>query len=213
MGFLDVLGFRSHKTDPFFVSFAAQGDVVRRATASLHRLHDPTASATEVARLVQEIEHEGDKLVRDIEAEIARSFVTPLDREDVRAIAISADDVVDKVNLTARSFVLFGVETPTPPMREMMELLRAAGVDLAEALAAPAAGKLGGVVEVHHRIKDAERKGDHVFRTAIAALFRDAPLDGRLLLREKELLEDLEEALDLCEDAAETIVRIAVKHG
>ena len=213
MGLLDVLGFRSNKTDRFFALFAAQGDVVRRGTDALATLRDGDATAKDVATLVQEIEHEGDKLVRDVEAELARSFVTPLDREDLRAIAISADDVIDKVNLTARSFVLFGVATPSAPMRELIDLLRASGSDLSSALAAPAAGKLAEVAAIHRRIKDAERKGDHVFRSAIAALFRDAPLDGRELLREKEILEDLEEALDLCEDTAETLVRIAVKHG
>ena len=171
------------------------------------------APAQQVHEAVRDIEARADELVYEIEEQLARVFVTPIDREDIQLLAASIDDIVDIINLTARTFVLFGVPQPTPPMVELMGIL----VKMAEHLKAelPALRKhdYPRLIAAGRVIRDHEKVADRVFRNAVGELFHDPSIDAKVLLRDKEVLEDLEGAIDKCETVAERLKNLAVKHG
>jgi len=169
--------------------------------------------AEQIREQVQDIEHQADAIVYEIEEQFARVFVTPIDREDLQLLAASLDDVVDLINLTARTFVLFGVPEPTPPMTELMLILVKMGEVFRAELPALRKHDYGRLIAAGRVIKEHEKEADRVFRNALGQLFHDPNIDAKVLLRDKEVLEDLERAIDKCETVAERLKNLAVKHG
>ena len=109
--------------------------------------------------------------------------------------------------------MLFGVPEPTPPMAELMAILvKMAEVFRAE-LPALRRHEYARLIAASRVIKDLEKDADRVFRNAVGELFHNPSIDAKVLLREKEVLEDLENAIDQCETVADTLANLAVKHG
>lgn len=212
MAVQDVVRWLLPKEEGFFEVIHQQAETLVKTAAALAAFK-PGVPASDIAKRVQELEHEGDRLLKSVEDQLAKTFVTPIDREDIQAIASRMDDVIDKVNLTARSLSLYGVAEPSEPMTKLFGLLERASAELVLATAALKRTAFGELTEIAKRIKLIEKEGDSVFRDAVAFLFRDPAIDAKELLRQKEILEDLEEAIDLCEDSAEFLVNVAVKHG
>jgi uncharacterized protein len=212
MGLQDMIRWLVPREDVFYSLIERQSELLDKAARALAEFTNG-ASAEQVHETVQDLEHQADAIVYEIEEQFARVFVTPIDREDLQLLASAMDDIIDYINLTARSFVLFGVPQPTPPMVEMMQIL----VKMAEvihtelpALRRHEYAKLTAAARV---IKQYEKDGDRVFRTAVSQLFHDDAIDAKVLMREKEVLEDLEFAIDRCETVAERLKHLAVKHG
>ena len=213
MGVQDAIRWLLPREDHFFDLTAQQGEVLQRAAAALatYRVGGPEAEA--LAKKVQDIEHEGDKLLHAVEDALVKTFVTPIDREDIHHLARRIDDVTDEINLVARCFFLYGLNEPSPAMVKMMELIAAATVELHASLTALKKSDYAAMVVQGHKVSALEKEGDQTFREAVGALFRKEGISGKELIRDKELLEALEETLDLCEDAAEFLSHVATKNG
>jgi len=211
MAVQDLVRWLLPKEEGFFEVIHQQAETLVKTTAALAEF-EAGVPASDVAKRVQALEHEGDRLLKIVEDQLAKTFVTPIDREDIQSIAARMDDVIDKVNLTARSISLFGITEPSEPMTRLFSLLVAASSELVKATAALRRTAFGELGDIAKRVKVIEKEGDSVFRDAVAFLFRDPAIDAKELLRQKEILEDLEEAIDLCEDSAEFFVTVAVKH-
>ncbi|MBK7828105.1 DUF47 family protein [Nannocystis sp.] len=212
MGLQDVIRWILPREDVFYTLIEQQGVLLEEAAKALAEFGKGD-SAERIRELVQDIEHKADAIVYDTEEQLARVFVTPIDREDIQLLCASIDDIVDLINLTARTFVLFGVPKPTPPMVALMELLVVMAGVIREALPALRRHDYAALIAAGRVIKDHEKKGDQVFRNAVGALFHDPDIDAKVLLRDKEVLEDLESAIDRCETVAERLKNLAVKHG
>lgn len=167
----------------------------------------------EVTSAVQAIEHRADDVVRRMEDALARTFVTPIDREDLHRLTSSLDDIVDLANLTARAFDLYHVERPTPAMEQLVEKLVACTKVIATAV--PLLRKHGyDELLVHSRqIRQLEKEADTIYRKAISQLFSEAHDDFRALIKQKEALDDIETAVDHCDNVADLLSNLAVKHG
>ena len=122
MGLQDMVRWLLPREDKFYGLIERQGVLLDEAAKALAELAGPALPA-EVHEKVREIEHRADAIVYEIEEQLAAVFVTPIDREDIQLLASALDDIIDYINLTARTFVLFGVARPTPPMVAMMEVL------------------------------------------------------------------------------------------
>src|SRR5690606_27113537 len=109
------------REDVFYSLIERQGVLAHDAALALAEFASG-APPEQVRDRVQELEHQADAVVYEIEEQLARVFVTPIDREDIQLLAASLDDIVDLINLTARTFVLFGVPQPSPPMEALMGL-------------------------------------------------------------------------------------------
>ena len=212
MGLQDMIRWLLPREDVFYGLLERQSELLDTAARALAEFANGVP-AEQIRDDVQKLEHEADAIVYEIEEQLAKVFVTPIDREDIQLLASSIDDIVDLINLTARTFVLFGVPSPTPPMVELMQILvKTAGVLRAE-LPALRRHEYGKLIALGRTIKVHEKEADQVFRNAVSALFHDPDIDAKVLLRDKEVLEDLESAIDRCETVAERLKNLAVKHG
>ena len=163
-----------------------------------------------LASQLRDLEHTGDQLTHDIGRQLEATFVTPFDREDILAFINRLDDVVDLIEEVADTFLLYGIEAPTPVAVQQVDILVRQCEQVAEALT-----KLRGFrglelywIEIHRL----ENEGDRIVRRGIAELFKNGgdPVD---VIKWKDLYSLLEEAIDACEDVANVIERIVVKHA
>ncbi len=172
-----------------------------------------TISGPEVQKSVQTLEHKADDVVRQMEDALARTFVTPIDREDLHRLTSQLDDVVDTTNLTARAYSLYHIEKPSPAMQQIAAKLVECTKVLSTAVPRLRAHQYEQLIEDCRTVRALEKEADAIYRAAISQLFSESHPDFRDLLRQKEALDDLENAVDLCDDAAGFLSNLAVKHG
>ncbi len=212
MALQDMIRWLLPREETFYSLIEQQVEVLDKAAQELAKFTDGVP-ASQICATVQDLEHQADELVYQVEERFAKVFVTPIDREDIQALVVSIDDIVDFINLTARTFVLYDVPKPSPPMIALMQLLvTMAGILRAEI---PALRKhdYTQLIVTARTIKTHEKAGDKIFRDAVGALFRDTAIDTKSLIRDKEVLEGLENAIDKFETVAERLKHLAVKHG
>lgn len=167
----------------------------------------------DVQKEVQAIEHRADDVVRRSEDALARTFVTPLDREDIHQLTGALDDIIDLMNLAARAFSLYHLERPTPAMVALMEkLVEATGILSAE-VPHLRAHRYVELLDGGRKVRVVEKEADTIYRAAISRLFEETHPDFRELLKQKESLDDLEAAVDHCDNVADLLSNLAVKHG
>jgi uncharacterized protein len=169
----------------------------------------PNSSVTQAD--VKAVEHEGDRITRDLIQLLNTQYVTPFDREDIFALATAIDDVVDHIEEATDLLELYGVESPTRQSIEQARILTAAVGHLCAALTSLKTQR--GVQEELIKLKELEDEGDRVMRDAIADLFRDGRIDPLTVIRWKDIFEALETALDACETAANVVGNIVVKNA
>ena len=194
----------------FFDLFEQAADGVEKATAELLLLLDDLPSAAAYFQRITDLEHEGDDITHRIHALLHATFVVPIDRHDIVHLASSLDDILDGVEAVADLLVLHGITEPIPQFRQQAEVL------------ARATHAVGGAVRdlrTYHRIERAtaeikrqEREGDWVYRRAVASLY-SGDFKAMEVLRWKDLLAQTEAAIDRCEDIANTIESVALKHA
>jgi uncharacterized protein len=200
------------REDHFYGFLERQADAAHEGALALARFKEGD-KAEGVRDAVQAIEHEGDKASHEMSEALAATFVTPIDREDLHKLSSELDDILDLANGAIRAATLYGVESPTPPMKRMMEVLVEATLVLKKAVPLLRNHRYAELTEATRAVRKLEKDGDAVFREAVSALFADAAIDPKRLLREKQVLEDLENGVDACEQLGETLASLAVKYG
>jgi predicted phosphate transport protein (TIGR00153 family) len=161
---------------------------------------------------IKEIEHKGDEATHAIHEALNVSFITPIDREDIAALAASLDDVLDEAYHAAERTILYEVEKPTPPMVELARILAQQAQLLKKCMdVLQDPGKRGALREVLVEIHRLENQADEVTNRALGALFKEQ--DVKLILKMKELYETLERATDRAEDVADVIRDLIVKYA
>jgi len=213
MGLQAIVRWFLPREDHFYGFLEAQAEVAHEAALAVARFKDETVSAADVRQSVQELEHKGDRIAHEVEESLARTFVTPIDREDLQKLSQELDDVLDLMNGAARACVLYGVERPTAPMVGLIDKLVECTAVLKNALPHLRAHEYSALIEASREVRKLEKDGDTVFRTAVSALFKDASIDAKQLLREREVLEHLENSIDHCQHVGSTLANLAIKHG
>jgi len=213
VGIQDLIRKVMPRDEGFFDLLEKQARTALSAAETLASFQENSRPAESVADAVQVIEHQGDKLVHEVEEALAKTFVTPIDREDIHFLCSELDDVIDLTNTTARAFLLLGVDQPTKPMAEMMTLLVQATNELASAVPNLRRHKYAELFVSKRKIRELEKECDRIYRNEVSRLFHSPEIDAKDLLREREILDDLENAIDRCERVADTLANLAVKHG
>jgi predicted phosphate transport protein (TIGR00153 family) len=192
----------------FFVLFI-QASANARAIARLlvDLLEDWPASRGRLSD-IREAEHEGDRLTREVINLLNRTFVTPLDRDDMYRLATVIDDVCDYIDEAADNIDAYEVQEIPAKAREQADVIYRAASRLHEAVEL-----LEGFKDSHRQLfalRELEDEGDRLLREAIAELFRteDDPL---MIIRWKDIHQQLEDAVDACENAADVLEAILVK--
>lgn len=215
MSFQSIVNFFMPKEDKFYTILEQQAVMLHQAAEALE-LFAHSANNSTVSFSVQEIEHDGDKLVSLMEEELAKTFITPLDREDIHKLSIEMDDVIDFCNQAARSCVLFSVNQPTPAMSHLMSNLVKCTKHLSEVLPSLRKADFKEFYRVKGAIKELEKDSDKIYRAEISRLFQDSIDSDRIrpdFFSQKEVLDKLENAVDRCEDITQFLVNLAVKNG
>ena len=213
MGLQDVVRWLLPKEDHFYDYVERQATVAHEASLALCEFKVEGTTAASVRDRVQALEHKGDAIVYELEEALARTFVTPIDREDLQKLSKELDDILDLMNGAVRAAVLFGVSRPTEPMKKLIDKLAECTENLKDAVPKLRAHKYHELVECSHTVRQLEKDADIVFRDAVSQLFRDDDVDAKKLMREREVLNDLENAIDHCEHVASTLANLAIKHG
>ena len=172
-------------------------------------LNDFPEHADERMRDIKELEHAGDGLTHDLVDLINRTFVTPFDRDDMYRLAGVLDDVCDHVDDSAEKLVGYGVRTVPEAARQQAEVIHRAATKLCEAV-----NLLEGFRDSKRQLielRTLEDEGDDLIRRSISELFH-TETDALAVLRWKDIYEQLEEAVDACENAADVLEAILVKN-
>lgn len=199
------------KEEKFFVMFK---DMTRNIIEGAQLLKDMLDNFDDPAgsqRKIKDVEHKGDSITHEIIKKLNKSFVTPLDREDIYALSSALDDILDLIDASAQRVVMYNVEKPTPEAKELAFIILKSCQTLQKGVA-QLGGKLESVTEYCVEVNALENEADRVCREAISRLF-DEEKDPIQLIKWKEIYETLERATDKCEDAANILESVVVKNA
>jgi uncharacterized protein len=189
----------------FFDLFVADGENLQAAATRLRDMIDSYDRLDERVAEIQALEKRGDDIDREINQRLEDAFITPFDREDIHDLTIQLDDVVDGIQATAETLVIYAIDRPTDEARQLAHIL----ADQADALVS-ALRKLDGLKDLDAdltKVHDLEHQADTLSRAAVARLFRDGA-DALHVIKWRDLYRELENAIDAAEDAAEAIERM-----
>jgi predicted phosphate transport protein (TIGR00153 family) len=194
----------------FFDLLERAADTAAAGARELVDLIDDTPFAAAHSARIQDLEHEGDDLTHQILATLNTTFVTPFDRQDIHHLASSIDDVTDGEEAVADLLVLHRIEEPIPHVRQQADVL----VRATRAVASAVRGlrSLGEVDRLWADINRLEREGDRIYRRAVADLY-SGEYKAMDVLKWKDILHEMEAAIDRCEDIADVIESIALKQA
>ena len=211
MALQDLVRFLLPKEDSFYGMLEELGALGHEAALALSKFGIATQAETRAQ--VQAIEHKADVVVRQMEDALARTFVTPIDREDLHRLTGELDDIVDLTNLTARALDLYHIEKPTEAMSKLMEQLVQCTAVVRDAVKRLRGHEYEKLIEDARTMRQLEKNADAIYRADISRLFSAQQIDVRDLLKQKEALDDLENAVDHCDNVADLLSNLAVKHG
>jgi predicted phosphate transport protein (TIGR00153 family) len=189
----------------FFELFVADGENLMAAAQRLHQMVSTYENVDEHVVEIQRLEKAGDEIDRQISRKLEDAFITPFDREDILELTVRLDDVVDGIQATAETFVIYDIREPTEEARGLARILSEQSVELLAALR-----KLDGLkdLETHlAMVHDLEHEADALSRAAIGRLFRDGT-EALEVIKWRDIYHELENAIDAAEDAAEAIERM-----
>ncbi len=160
--------------------------------------------------ILKNLEHEGDQLTHRLFTIIDRTFITPLDKEDISELTSAIDQVLDGTYGASDRLVLLKIQRPSQYMQEFTNLLLIACQEIYKGVVELHKGKRESLLEHSKAISNCEHEGDNIYRLAIANLFDTD--DAIEIIKLKEVYETLESALDRCRDVADVIEDIALKY-
>jgi len=194
----------------FYDLFEEAATNIVRAAAMLEEMLESWPEKSELAREILLAEQEGDRITHDIIHKLNATFVTPIDREDILALASGLDDILDFTEEVADFLGLYRIEAPMDQAIELAKVLHQASRQIAEALP-----RLRTQQDVSHYVVEIHRlenDGDRLERMALASLFERA-VDPMVVIRWKDIFERLEEAVDATEHVANTLQGIVLKNS
>jgi len=194
----------------FFELFEDMANKVQQGAAALLDLLKDYCDVDRKTGRILDMEHEGDEITHEIIRRLNTTFVTPFDREDIHLLASSLDDVLDHIEAAAEYLQLHKIEQPLPGMISLAETLGEAADKTASSM--PRLRKMKNLEEYWVEINRLENEGDRSYRRTIAHLFSG---DHRAMdvLKFKDIIESIEQAIDRLEDVANTVETIVLKQS
>ena len=206
-----MLAFRLiPKEERFFDDFVAMAEQIRHGAGILEEMLAPEQPIWDKADEIKEVEHKCDFLTHEIIQRLHRTFVTPLDREDIHSLARSLDDVMDAIDASAAIVRLYQIDQVRPDARELARIILQSADQVVRAMKALERRK--GVAEPAVEINRLEHEADRTHQSAVRRLFEEER-DPIVIMKWKEILDFLEEATDRCEDVANVLEGVVVKYS
>jgi len=200
------------KEEKFFQLFKEMTTNIIEGARLLKEMLDNFENPAESQRRIKDVEHKGDSITHQIIQKLNKTFVTPLDREDIYALASKLDDILDLIDASASRVIMYNVETIPSEAKSLgfIILQSCHAVDKAVAMLGKKSNE--NIFEACVEINALENEADRVSREAISRLF-DEEKDPIQLIKWKEIYETLERATDKCEDAANILESVVVKNA
>ena len=197
----------------FFDLFERHADRTREAAALLLAQIEAGNDAARHAERVKDVEHEGDEITHAVIERLHQTFITPLDRDDIHRLITRMDDVLDLVWASSERLWLYDVRIVEPEMKQLAEVLLKATEAMSEAIRELRDLRERQRIIMHcTEINRLENEGDGILRRAVARLFREST-DAIHVVKTKEIYDNLENAIDRCEDVANVIEGVAVEYS
>ncbi len=197
----------------FFEVLERAAENVTKATKTLIDLFEDYTDVEAKVKAVYEIEQEGDILTHEIIRKLNQTFITPIDREDIQALATNIDDIVDFIWGGVDKMTVFRIKTPTKDALQLARDLNLAAEAIVKAIRDLRAKDYERVKEHCIEINRLENLVDRGFRNALGVLFEDFHDDPMLVIKWKDIYEHLEDSADKCEDVANILEGIVLKHA
>ena len=202
------------REESFFDLFEAAADNLAESARLLLDMVEDFVDPEMKAKRLNDAEHEGDRLTHAIYSRLNTTFITPFDREDIHSLAGQLDDVLDAIEAAADMLVLHKVTEPLDAVVEQVRLIDRAARATAEGIRNLRGLKQDPLRDYLININELENEGDRLYRRARADLYNfDAEHPARYLLIWKDIVEQLEEALDHFEHVANTVETVIIKHA
>jgi len=198
------------REEKFYNDFQLVADELKKGAGVLESMLAADHPIWDKADEIKEIEHKCDFLTHETIQRLNRTFVTPFDREDIHALARSLDDVMDAIDAAASMVRLYQLKTVRFGARELAHVISASAQSVR--LAIDAMERNQGMSPHSIEINRLENEADRIHQDAVMRLF-DEERDPILVMKWKETLDRLEDATDRCEDVANVLEGVAVKHG
>jgi predicted phosphate transport protein (TIGR00153 family) len=198
------------REERFFDEFISLSEQIRSGARLLKEMLEGDAPDMAQVAAIKDVEHACDRSTRAIIDRLNRTFVTPLDREDIHALASKLDDIMDAIDGAASVMRLYKIDRVRTGARRLAQIIVLSMDRLTEAVTA--LSKRTGVIELAARVTQLEEEADRVHQDAIVELF-DQERDPIVVIKWKEILDFLEAATDRCEDVANLLEGVIVKHG
>ena len=194
----------------FFNLFDEAGANILHAAELLNQMLNRWPDADGLGREILICEQEGDRITHDLIQLLNHKIATPMDREDVHALASALDDIVDYTEEAADFLGLYNIDAPMEQAQQLSGVLRDACRNLSMALS-----RLEEFGDLHHQLVEVNRlenEGDRITREALASLFANG-IDPMVVIRWKDIFERIEAAIDACETVANILESIIVKNA
>ena len=199
------------REEKFYDDFKAMADQLRVGARLLEEMFASDPPIADKAHEIKEAEHKCDFLTHEIIQRLNKTFVTPIDREDIHELARTLDDVMDAIDDAAALIPLYRIDRIRSGARELTRVISAQTGELRKAIEA-LEGAHGKILDYAVEINRLENEADRLHQKAIGQLF-DEERDAIAVMKWKEILDLLEDATDACEDVANLLENIVVKHG
>ncbi|HLG22875.1 MAG TPA: DUF47 family protein [Candidatus Manganitrophaceae bacterium] len=197
------------REEKFFDMFEEAAKNIYEGARLLLEMMENYTEVEERVKKIQTVEQKGDTITHDIIRKLNQTFITPIDREDIYSLSSSLDDVLDFIEAVADRMVVFKIQKPTPEAIKLSRIIFESAQEIVKAILQLKSMKqiYGHCVEVNRL----ENEADRITRDAIARLFEEVqnPIE---VIKWKEIYENLEIATDRCEDVANILERIVLKH-
>lgn len=200
--------------DPFFKAFTGHAQLTVQAAGLLRQLFDQPSKVSELKAQITRIEHEGDDLTRSTIQRLRSQWITPLDRPDIHTLATRLDDVLDVIESIAERVQLFDIQETSAVAKDAARVLESAATVMSKAIALlPVARKRAPeILAACTEINALESEADALYRSAIAELFKSGH-DALMVMKWRDIHEQLESATDLCEDVANALEGVVLEYA
>ncbi len=201
------------REEKFFDLFEEGAQTMVKTAQRLKEMVDTWENIVEKVGEITELEHHGDHITHQIMEQLHRTFVTPFDREDIALLAHTLDDVTDFIQAAADAMLIYRIDHSSQRAKELADIIVQAASEVERAV--PQLRHRAGLKQILTRcveINRLENAADRVFRSAMAELFDDST-DIAYVIKWREIYEYMESATDRCEDVANVLEGVALKHA
>ena len=201
------------KEQKFSGLFEESAQNIVKASQALKEMVDSWQFIDSRVAEITELEHRGDTITHQIISLLHRTFVTPFDREDIALLAHTMDDILDFIHAASDAMFIYKIERPTERSKELADIIVQGATEVEKAVRGlRRRSELRNILERCVEINRLENMADRIFRAAMAELFDNAA-DITMVIKWREIYEHMEAATDRCEDVANVLEGVALKHA